>query len=121
MLRGSLCHTFLVLILIYTDSECGKREAHKKWGMVVPERAAPVTQTFLRDYWPSAGGLSAVNAMGTQLLDPINSGLIRWRLTVYMDAVAKSEGNPVNKISPDLAWAWRLSGLTRDGTVEPVS
>ena len=28
----------------------------------------------------SAGGLSAVNAIGTQLRDPINSGLTRWRV-----------------------------------------
>ena len=29
---------------------------------------------YLEDYWPSAGGLSAVNAIGTQLRDPINLG-----------------------------------------------
>ena len=32
---------------------------------------------YLEDYWPCAGGLSAVNAIGTQLRDPINSGLGR--------------------------------------------
>ena len=37
----------------------GKREAHKNWSMVIPEKAAPVTKTKLR-YWPCAGGLSAV-------------------------------------------------------------
>ena len=32
----------------------------------------------LEDYWPCAGELSVVNAIGTQLLhDPINSGLAR--------------------------------------------
>ena len=36
---------------------------------------------YLEDYWPCAGGLSpAVNAIGTQLRDPINSGLARWRI-----------------------------------------
>ena len=31
---------------------------------------------YLEDYyWSYAGGLSAVNAIGTQLRDPINSGL----------------------------------------------
>ena len=30
---------------------------------------------YLEGYWPSAGALSAVNANGTQLRDPINSGL----------------------------------------------
>ena len=34
---------------------------------------------FTGDDWPCAGGLSAVNAIGTQLRDPINSGLTRWR------------------------------------------
>ena len=29
-----------------------------------------------------ADGLSAVNAIGTQLRDPINSGLTRWRTSV---------------------------------------
>ena len=33
-------------------------------------------------YWPRAGGLSAVNAIGTHLRDPINSGLTRWRVAV---------------------------------------
>ena len=37
---------------------------------------------YLEVYWPCAGGLSAVNAIGTQLRDPINSGLIRWRMAV---------------------------------------
>ena len=35
--------------------------------------------------------------MGTQLRDPINSGLTRRRLTVYADAVAKSGRIPVSK------------------------
>ena len=33
-------------------------------------------------YWSCAGGLSAVNAIGTQLRDLINSGLTRWRMVV---------------------------------------
>ena len=37
-------------------------------------KAAPV-RNYLKVYWPCAGGLSAVNAMCTQLRDPINSGL----------------------------------------------
>ena len=35
---------------------------------------------YLEVYWPCAGGLSAVNAIGTQMRDPINSGLTRWRM-----------------------------------------
>ena len=27
---------------------CGKREAHRKWSMVIPEKAAPVTGTTWR-------------------------------------------------------------------------
>ena len=32
---------------------------------------------YLEGYWPCASGLSTVNAIGTQLRDPINSGLTR--------------------------------------------
>ena len=41
-----------------------------------PAKAALV-RNYLEVYWPRAGGLSAVNAIGTQLRDPINSGLTR--------------------------------------------
>ena len=37
---------------------------------------------YLEDYWPSAGGLSAANVIGTRLRDPINSGLTRWRMAI---------------------------------------
>ena len=43
---------------------------------------AELVQNYLEDCWPCDGGLSAVNAIGTQLRDPINSGLIRWRMAV---------------------------------------
>ena len=55
-------------------------------------------RTTLEVYWPCAGGLSAVNAIGTQLRDPINSGLTRWRMAVSkMDAAAELGRNPVSK------------------------
>ena len=39
-----------------------------------------------------------MNAIGTQLRDPINSGLTRWRMVVSkMDAAAELERNPVSK------------------------
>ena len=41
-----------------------------------------------------------MNAIGTQLRDPINSGLTRWRMGVvnkYMDAAAELGRNPVSK------------------------
>ena len=40
---------------------------------------------YLENYWPSADGLSAVNVIGTKLRDPINSGLTRWRMAVYIN------------------------------------
>ena len=59
----------------------GKREAHKNWSVLMPEKAAPVTRTTLSTTGSVSSNL-AVNAIGKQLRDPINSGLIRWRLTV---------------------------------------
>ena len=41
-----------------------------------PAKAA-LDRNYLEVYWLCAGGLSAVNAIGTQLRDPINSGLAR--------------------------------------------
>ena len=41
-----------------------------------------------------------MNAIGTQLRDPINSGLTRWRMAVLnkeMDAAAELGRNPVSK------------------------
>ena len=47
----------------------------------LPSKAVPVWD-YLEVYSPCAGGLSAVNAIGTQLRDLINSGLARWRVAV---------------------------------------
>ena len=44
-------------------------------------KAAPVWN-YLEVYWPCAGELSTVNAISTQLRDPINSRLTRWRMAV---------------------------------------
>ena len=55
---------------------------------------------YLEDYWPCAGGLSAINATGAELRDSINAGLTRWRLTSEIDSVVESgkkERNPVSK------------------------
>ena len=46
---------------------------------------------YLEDYWPCAGGLSAVNTIGMQLRDLINLG------TDPMDATAEIGRNPVSK------------------------
>ena len=53
--------------------------------------------TYFEDYWPGDGGLSAVNAIGTQLRDPMNLGLTRWRMTVSRNkwtSPRKSKGIP---------------------------
>ena len=46
-----------------------------------PAKAALV-RNYLEVYWPCAGGLPAMNAVGTQLRDPMKSGLTRWRIAV---------------------------------------
>ena len=53
---------------LHTNNGCGKerRILIGPWG---PANAALV-RNYLEVYWPCAGGLSAVNAIGTQLRDP---------------------------------------------------
>ena len=69
-------------------------------------KKATLVRNYLKVYWPCAGRLSAVNAIGTQLRDPINSGLTQWRLAVLniiMDAAAEIGRNPVckHRIQPE--------------------
>ena len=65
-----------------------------------------------------------MNAIGTKMGDPINCGLTRWQWKVYyidyIDAVTESERDPVSK-HQIYSLLWRRSGLTQDGTAEPVS
>ena len=65
---------------LHTNSGCGKerRILTSPWR---PAKAELVGN-YLEVYWPCVGGLSAVNAIGTQLRDPINSGLTGWRMVV---------------------------------------
>ena len=65
---------------LHTNRGCGK-ERRILIGPRRPAKAALV-RNYLEVYWPRVGGLSAVNAIGTQLRDPINSGLTRWRMAV---------------------------------------
>ena len=46
----------------------GKRAAHKKWFVVLPNKWHTLLElrTLIEDYWLCAGGLLAVNAIGTQ-------------------------------------------------------
>ena len=41
-------------------------------------------RNYLENYWPCAGGLSAVNDIGTQLRDLVDSELARWRMAFYI-------------------------------------
>ena len=87
-------------------------------------KKATLVRNYLEVYWPCGGGLSAVNAIGTQLRNPINSGLTQWRLAVFniiMDAAAEIGRNPVCKHQIQPEYGLEMSGLTRDGTAEPVS
>ena len=70
----------LSICLLYTNSGCEK-ERPILIGPWLPAKAAPVW-IYLEDYWPWADELSAVNAIGTQMRDPINSGLTRCRSAV---------------------------------------
>ena len=53
----------------------------KEWRTKMGQSGFLNRQTPYSNYLEVAGGLSAVNAFGTQLRDLINLGLIRWRLT----------------------------------------
>ena len=79
-----LIHTLLPPVLStcppHTNSGCVK-ERRILIGLWRTAKAALV-RSYLEVYWLYAGGLSAVNAIGTQLHDPINSGLTRWRMAV---------------------------------------
>ena len=50
----------------------GKRGAYVLVHGDLP-RQHPFVRNYLEVYWPCAGGRSVVNAIGTQLRDPINS------------------------------------------------
>ena len=100
----------------------GKREAYINWYMVTCKKATLV-RNYLEVYWPCAGGLSTVNAIGTQLRDPINSGLTQLRLVVLniiTDAAAEIGRNPVCN-STRFSLSMEMSRLTRDRTAELVS
>ena len=43
---------------------------------------AALVRNYLEVYWPCAGGLWAVNAIGAQLRDPKYTGLTRWGMAV---------------------------------------
>ena len=80
---------------------------------------AALVRNYLEVYWPCAGGLSAVNAIGTQLRDAITSGLTRSRMGVLnkqLDAAVELGRNPVSKHQLSM----EMSRLTQDETAELV-
>ena len=78
---GYIASPVLSTCPLHTNSGCGK-ERRMLIGPWRPAKAALV-RNCLEVYWPCAGGLSAVNAIGTQLRDdPKNTGLTRWRMAV---------------------------------------
>ena len=73
----SSLHSSVIPIII--NSDCGKSEAHVNWFMVTCKGSTRCYWNYLEDYWPWAGGLSAVNAIDTRLSgNPMNLGLARW-------------------------------------------
>ena len=63
-----------------------------------------------------------MNAIGTQLRDPINLGLARWRMAVQINIwtpPGNSGGTP--QVSTRFSLSMEMSRLTRDGTAETVT
>ena len=57
-----------------------------------------------------------MNAIGTQLRDSINSGLIRWRMAVsQMDAAMELRRNPVSKHQIQPEYGDEQADAGRDG------
>ena len=65
-----------------------------------------------------------MNATDTQLGDPINSGLTRWRMyggfKIYKWTPPRNSGG-IPKVSTIFNLSMEMGRLTRDGTAEPVS
>ena len=78
LLYGMTIHTYI----LHTNRGLGKEKRRifitGPWWCIGNTRY----WSYLEDYWPCTGGLSAVNAICTQLHDAVNSGLTRWRMAV---------------------------------------
>ena len=107
----------------HTNSGC-RKERRILIGLRGPAKAELV-RNYLEVYWPCAGGLSAVNAIKTQLHDPINSGLTRWRMAVknilYNKWTPPRNSGGIPKVSTIFSLSMEMNRLTRDGTAEPGS
>ena len=92
-------HAITTLYKSYVNhSGYGKREANINCPM---ETSKGNTRywNYLQGYWPCAGGLSAVNTIGTRLRDLVNVGLTRWRLAVYINGCHRGNREESRKLS----------------------
>ena len=69
--------------------------------------------------WPCASGLSVVTPLKRKFCER----LTRWHFSGADTTPWRKEGGKrwAREYAPDSARAWRMSGLTRDRTAEPVS
>ena len=67
-----LIHNLAVLCAMIRDNVAQKLTCN------VEGSFSQKTTKYLEDYWPCSDVFLAVNAISTQLRDPINSGLTRW-------------------------------------------
>ena len=66
-----------------------------------PQNGSTRYGNYLEDYWPCAGGLSAVNAIGTQFASPdtLETDLMAYSgLNKKMDAAAEIGRNSVSEV-----------------------
>ena len=78
-----------------------KREAHINWYMVTCKGSTRYWN-YIEDYWSCAGVLSAVNAIGTQLRDPIKAGgLTRWRTAVQINGRRRGNREESHEEAPE--------------------
>ena len=104
---------------LHTNSGCGK-ERRILIGPWRPAKAAPIWN-YLEVYWPCAGGLSAMSAIGTQLRDPIKSGLTDdvWRFKINKWTPPRNSGG-TPKVGTRFSLSMEMSRLMWDGTAKPV-
>ena len=97
------------------------KERHTSIGQwdYLERQHTPILLELSWDQWPCAGGLSVV----TPLERKFCVRLTRWRFSGADTTPWREAGGQrgAREYAPDSAWAWRMGGLTRDGTAEPVS
>ena len=105
LLKGMTMHTLPPILSTcprHTNCGCRERWVHMNWSMVTCKSSTRYWNYF-EDYWPCAGELSAANAIGTQLRDPITSELTKWRMAVKLNR--RRRGNWEKSVSKHQAQA----------------